>query len=583
MLSFRPELLDEWKAQPKLAMDMLKQLSTEPMVVLQLIQTMNGVRVKVDHFHCGIAIAGCQAQWQTAMYVLSCMRSWSVRLASSSFNACAVAIRKSRHWNSAVSTWLTAALRRAGLESDVLGYNIALSSSAWVKGLGLLGAMRIQQVQLDEFGSSSLMAAMSGSWQVALQLRALVTQIRPSLVMQNAALQASATWRRALKLLQYMALGSQLRLSCTSFGSVLSTCSSGAWQAASHVLHEMAQKAIEPNQICLTSACNAFKDPARWQSAMKIFHCLEDPRWASSHALCERWQVALEVARSESMFVSLTASLSRARLWRMALLPFGQPSNGRISAYQSAHMWLEALEVLNSCFRTNTQVDITGFNRMLDAEGWQRGLVLLEWLGKLQLEADQISWNILLNSSKNSWRTTAKLLRQMPVASLRADLISVSSCLQSFRWELAFELVKLPLDVLSCNLLLGSVNALGNQTWPLALHIFRTMVMWQVQADQVSYVSSLSACSASGHWERAIVLLWEMNLQRLSSHVASSAVIGACGKVGQWEFALHLLTTLERAKAADVVSYGECIEACANAERLRSAAGPEKSGRSTTT
>eukprot|EP00438_Fugacium_kawagutii_P032455 Skav205434 [mRNA] locus=scaffold2500:137617:139281:+ [translate_table: standard] len=477
---------------------------------------MHGVRVRVDHFHCGIALAECQAQWQTAMYVLSCMQSWTVRLASSSFNACAVAIRKSRHWNSAVSTWLTAALHSSGLKPDVLGYNIALSSTAWVKGMRLLDAMRIQQVQLDEFGSSSLMTTMSGSWQVALQLRALVqeTQVRPSLVMQNAALQASETWRRALKLLQ-VTMGCQLRLTCTSFGSVLGTCSSGAWQAASHVLHEMAKNAMEPNQICLTSACNAFKDPAHWLSAMKIFQCLEDPRWASSHALGERWQVALEVARSEK-------------------------------------------------------------------RGWQRGLVLLQRLERLQLEADQISWNILLNTSKTSWRRTAELLCHMPVASLRADLISVSSCLQSFRWELALQLVELPLDVLSCNLLLGSVNAFGNGTWPLALHMFRTMVIWQVQADEVSYVSSLCACSASGHWERATVLLWEMNLRRLSSHVASSAVIGACGKVGQWEFALHLLTMLERAKAADVVSYGECIEACANAERLRSA-GPEKSRPSTTT
>ena len=43
-----------------------------------------------------------------------------MRLASSSFNACAVAIRKSRHWNSALcSAWLTDDARSCGVQSDV--------------------------------------------------------------------------------------------------------------------------------------------------------------------------------------------------------------------------------------------------------------------------------------------------------------------------------------------------------------------------------------------------------------------------------------------------------------------------------
>jgi hypothetical protein len=39
-----------------------------------------------------------------------------------------------------------------------VGFNVGLSSKTWSKGIALLGTMRMQQVRLDEFGSSSLMA-----------------------------------------------------------------------------------------------------------------------------------------------------------------------------------------------------------------------------------------------------------------------------------------------------------------------------------------------------------------------------------------------------------------------------------------
>ena len=45
-----------------------------------------------------------------------------------------------------------------------VGFNVRLSSKSWTKGIELLTTMGMQQVQLDEFGSSSLMA------QVAPQL-----------------------------------------------------------------------------------------------------------------------------------------------------------------------------------------------------------------------------------------------------------------------------------------------------------------------------------------------------------------------------------------------------------------------------
>lgn len=40
---------------------------------------------------------------------------------------------------------------------------------------------------------------------------------------------------------------------------VLKTCAAGAWPVASRLIHVMTQSAMQPNQICLTSASNTFK------------------------------------------------------------------------------------------------------------------------------------------------------------------------------------------------------------------------------------------------------------------------------------------------------------------------------------
>jgi hypothetical protein len=74
--------LEEWRAEPKLAMNALKQLSSWPMAVVQMIEMIKAVRVQVDHFHCGVAINACQTRWRTAMYVLSLMLLACVETAS---------------------------------------------------------------------------------------------------------------------------------------------------------------------------------------------------------------------------------------------------------------------------------------------------------------------------------------------------------------------------------------------------------------------------------------------------------------------------------------------------------------------
>lgn len=73
--------LDPWKAEPKLAMEGLKHLASRkgPLLVLQMIRSMQVANVRVDYFHCGVAISACNQRWQSAMQVLRCMRLCNIK------------------------------------------------------------------------------------------------------------------------------------------------------------------------------------------------------------------------------------------------------------------------------------------------------------------------------------------------------------------------------------------------------------------------------------------------------------------------------------------------------------------------
>ena len=103
----------------------------------------------------------------------------------------------------------------------------------------------------------------------------------------------------------------------------------------------------------------------------------------------------------------------------------------------------------------------------------------------------------IIESHKSSHSDPSIHPGHMQISSLQADLFSVSSCLQNLRWEMAFGLTPLvTLDLLSCNLLLGTVNAVNANrdvwpTWPLSLRVLREMALWQVQADGVSFLAHI--------------------------------------------------------------------------------------------
>ena len=84
-----------------------------------------------------------------------------------------------------------------------------------------------------------------------------------------------------------------------------------------------------------------------------------------------------------------------------------------------------------------------------------------------------------------------------------------------------------------------------------------------MDADVISYSSTISACEKGGQWQMAVHLFDSMRKAKVDADVISyNATISACEKGGQWQMAVHLFDSMRKAKVdADVISYNAVLEA----------------------
>ncbi|CAJ1334097.1 unnamed protein product [Effrenium voratum] len=150
----------------------------------------------------------------------------------------------------------------------------------------------------------------------------------------------------------------------------------------------------------------------------------------------------------------------------------------------------------------------------------------------------------------------------MACRALRPSEASLGCCLGGL-WQISGQLLRSGGDLLSWNL------ALGQSPWLRALDQLGAMSTQRLQADDVSFITAIAACSSKGRWETALMLS-KMTVRLSSSPVAQTAVMGACAEAGRWQLALELLQGMERKKLTDAISYSVAVDACAKAERLRS-------------
>lgn len=74
-----------------------------------------------------------------------------------------------------------------------------------------------------------------------------------------------------------------------------------SWRSAACLLADMGQRAMERNEVCLTSALNALKDPMQWPRAVEQVKMVVQQQFVACQALCGRWQYGLQLMPSEPL------------------------------------------------------------------------------------------------------------------------------------------------------------------------------------------------------------------------------------------------------------------------------------------
>lgn len=102
-----------------------------------------------------------------------------------------------------------------------------------------------------------------------------------------------------------------------------------SWRSAACLLADMGQRAMERNEVCLTSALNALKDPMQWPRAVEQVKMVVQQQFVACQALCGRWQYGLQLMPSEPLVgpprcnlrprSKLLLSMSKQSLWRRAM------------------------------------------------------------------------------------------------------------------------------------------------------------------------------------------------------------------------------------------------------------------------
>lgn len=103
-------------------------------------------------------------------------------------------------------------------------------------------------------------------------------------------------------------------------------------------------------------------------------------------------------------------------------------------------------------------------------------------------------------------------------------------------------------DILTVNALLHSC---GKAKWKVALALLRRVRSTGFALCIISYNTVISACGNCGQWEKALLLLEEMEaVGGVKPNIISyNSAITACGKSHRWEKAVSLLREMPQQKA----------------------------------
>ncbi|CAJ1327893.1 unnamed protein product [Effrenium voratum] len=276
----------------------------------------------------------------------------------------------------------------------------------------------------------------------------------------------------------------------------------------------------------------------RWRSAAAVFECstgggwegvrafnallhaFKGGRWARAlRALAERWPRRPELA-SEVSLNSVLAALGSAAEWRRAGSLLAEMGRQRLEASSvtfgtiiqadgNGMQWHRALETLSNRIST-----VICFNSAIAAceraTSWHMAVATLAVLPEVRVLPDVTTLNSAMSAlAASEWQRAVCLFFNMPFYAMQADVVSYGSTLRS-HWQVAGQLLRL----MACALVRGNIITAtsavkaSSARWEAAVRAFGDLAGVSLQATLVTYTTLVGALRS--RWSMGLALKEQM-------------------------------------------------------------------------
>eukprot|EP00435_Cladocopium_sp_Y103_P057271 s285_g19.t1 len=334
-----------------------------------------------------------------------------------------------------------------------------------------------------------------------------------------------------------------------------------SWRISWEIYRETAGRRVQQDIVFWGAVAACHGRNCRWQITLELLqwlpiHGLRPNRVLQNVAVsaASAWLVACHLVSSYGKdngsdpcapnVISYSSAISSCgRNWRSAAQLFSSMLTALVeasiitwNALVSSSQWQQALMYLEQMQAKRVSADIITFNAVVNAcenQAWEIALTLLCSLKERRLQANLITWNSCLSAceSSSAWEAAAVLLWGAPDCDVCSLNTAMSACASAGLWQRIGELlnsVGIEYDTVTYNAAIA--GAQRSEQWPLALE-FMTMA----EPSVISYNASLSACGTS-QWQTASQLLKEMEENQLEAdEVSTSSIVTALS--GQWRLA----------------------------------------------